>query len=588
LWLLALAVAVPCAAVIAYSIASDARHDEHQAEATTLSVAQLIGSQIQQFVTDATNVAATLAKHPQIRALDPNVRDPVFNQFLELHPQFANLIVRDASGRLIQSAVAAPADSSLAGPIQWLEAVMRNQRFTVGKPAIGRVTRRWICVFGYPIRNATGQVAGALGMSVDLARFRFILNQASLAPESSVTIIDEQGIVILRSPGSAMWLGKPAPDAKIVEIALAAREGHKIAPSITKEDRIFGFTTIPSADWHVLVGIPTRVAFAAARANTLRAALAGTSLLGLVLALVLVVGRLIKEPVAALAEAAAAAAEGRPGQPVPVAGPKEIATVTREFNRMVALRQQKEAEIQQLNQDLERRVQERTAQLEAANTELEAFSYSVSHDLRAPLRGIDGFSKVLLEDYNDKLDEIAKGHLERVRGAVARMSELIDDLLKLSRISRAEMKRGVVDLSATARELTTGLQHSAPDRAVAFVIQPEMIAHGDARLLRVALENLLNNAWKFTRKASPARIEFGAAPVEGQTAFYIRDNGAGFDMAYVSKLFGAFQRLHAPADYEGTGIGLATVQRIVRRHGGRVWAEGKPGEGATFYFTVPG
>ncbi len=235
-------------------------------------------------------------------------------------------------------------------------------------------------------------------------------------------------------------------------------------------------------------------------------------------------------------------------------------------------------------------MKKRTAQLEAANKELEAFSYSVSHDLRAPLRGIDGFSKALLEDCGDKLDEVGKGYLERVRGSVARMGQLIDDLLKLSRISRAELSRRSVDLSAAAKELAAALQSlkEGADRAVTFIIQPGVVAQGDPRLVRVVLENLLNNAWKFTRKTSEARIEFGTLPGDGETAFFVRDNGAGFDMNYVGKLFGAFQRLHAPDEYEGTGIGLATVQRIVRRHGGRAWAEGQPGQGATFYFTLPG
>jgi light-regulated signal transduction histidine kinase (bacteriophytochrome) len=224
--------------------------------------------------------------------------------------------------------------------------------------------------------------------------------------------------------------------------------------------------------------------------------------------------------------------------------------------------------------------------LAAANKELEAFSYSVSHDLRAPLRGIDGFSQALLEDYPDRLDEQGKDYLQRVRSATQRMGALIDDMLSLSRVTRSEMKRETVDLSALAQSITEELQTTQPERRAEFVIASGLTASGDARLLQVLLVNLLDNAWKFTGKHPQARVEFGCTQVEGEPAYFVRDDGAGFDMTYADKLFGTFQRLHTEAEFPGTGIGLATVQRIVHRHGGRVWAEGKVEEGATFHFTL--
>jgi PAS domain S-box-containing protein len=246
-----------------------------------------------------------------------------------------------------------------------------------------------------------------------------------------------------------------------------------------------------------------------------------------------------------------------------------------------------EAKYQALSEELEQRVIQRTAQLEAANRELEAFSYSVSHDLRAPLRGLDGFSRALLEDYGDKLDDQGKLYLQRILTGAQRMSKLIDDMLTLSRVMRREMKVEPVDLSAMARAVASELQRSDPGRRVQFVLAEEVTARGDAGLLRVVIENLFYNAWKFTARHEEARIEFGTMPLpdEGQ-AYFVRDDGAGFDMAYADKLFGAFQRLHSPAEFEGAGIGLATIQRIVHRHGGRVWAEGAVGKGATFYFTL--
>jgi signal transduction histidine kinase len=244
-------------------------------------------------------------------------------------------------------------------------------------------------------------------------------------------------------------------------------------------------------------------------------------------------------------------------------------------------------ELERFNRELETCVRERTAQLEAANRELEAFAYSVSHDLRAPLRALDGFSDELLRSYADRLDDQGRHYLRRLRSGTQRMGQLIDDMLQLSRLNRGEMKRDRVDLTALSEAAAAELRSREPDRQIAFVIEPDLSAVGDGSLLRVAMENLLGNACKFTSRKPSATITVGRAEHEGVPEFFVRDNGAGFDMAHVSKLFGAFQRLHTEREFPGNGVGLAIVQRVVHRHGGQVWAEGSPGQGATFHFTLP-
>lgn len=252
----------------------------------------------------------------------------------------------------------------------------------------------------------------------------------------------------------------------------------------------------------------------------------------------------------------------------------------------VKLRHEAESALQQQRDQLEEIVAARTSQLAAANKELEAFSYSVSHDLRAPLRAIDGFAQALDEDYGSALDQSGRDYLARIRAGAQRMGLLIDDLLRLARVSRAEVRPTTIDLSAMAADIISQIRATTPQRRVQIEIAPNLTAQGDAQLLHVALNNLLDNAWKYTSRTDAARIEVGCRSVDGKPVFYVRDNGAGFDMQYVEKLFGPFQRLHRPEEYAGTGIGLATVARIIHRHNGKIWAEGIPDRGATFYFTL--
>ncbi|BBA70820.1 sensor histidine kinase [Geobacter sulfurreducens] len=258
------------------------------------------------------------------------------------------------------------------------------------------------------------------------------------------------------------------------------------------------------------------------------------------------------------------------------------------FFALAIQRMRAEESIRVLNTELERRVEERTTQLTVSNHELESFCYSVSHDLRAPLRHINSYGTFLLEDYGHLLDDEGREHLARLQAATRRMGSIIDDLLTLSRVSRTELTEEVTDLSRLARDIIDTLRETEPGRQVDVTIEEGLTATGDHTLLPLLLQNLLQNAWKYTSRVEHAVIRFGRWHQEGEPVFYVSDNGAGFDMTHADKLFKPFERLHAASEYEGTGVGLATVHRIVLRHGGRIWAESEPGKGATFCFTLPG
>lgn len=266
---------------------------------------------------------------------------------------------------------------------------------------------------------------------------------------------------------------------------------------------------------------------------------------------------------------------------------RKVEALNVQLQREVEERQRAQEEIRNLNRALELRVIEQGVDLASSNRELAVFSYSASHDLRAPLRAMDGFCQALLEDYADRLDDDGKDLLRRVRAASQHTDRLIDGLLELSQTVRSEIRRASVDLSTMAQTIALELQKSDPVRRVEFAVSPGLAVNADPKMMRIVLEKLLGNAWKFTSKHQQARIEVGTTEHEGERAYFVRDDGAGFDMRYADKLFGPFQRLHAQKEFEGTGIGLATVQRIIDRHGGRLWAEGKVEQGATVFMTVP-
>lgn len=408
---------------------------------------------------------------------------------------------------------------------------------------------------------------------------------------STVSIVDVRGPLLARSSTDAA-AGTTLPIAGQV-VPVPPRTEIARRP-VTTDDRVVGHAVADRAPWVVYVDAPVEVALTAARADFVRDLVIGSVMLALALLLAWLISERITAPIRQLTADAAALGSGQLSRRTAVQSSDEIGVLASAFNETAGAIEQlvgslhvTQAELRGLNAHLEQRVRDRTAQLNALNSELEAFSFSVSHDLRAPLRRIDHFGIALLEDYGDRLDDDGRLMLERLSAGCDQMSVLIDDLLRLSRVSRTELLYQRIDLAALANDVIAELRQAHPDQTVQVIMPETLVAHGDASLLRVVLQNLFANAWKFTRGRPDPQIHLGFVTHDDMPTFYLRDNGVGFNPAQTEKLFRPFQRLHDARDFEGTGVGLATVQRIIHRHGGRVWAEGAIGVGATFWFTLP-
>ena len=448
------------------------------------------------------------------------------------------------------------------------------------------------------VKGLNGNFIGEVVIEIDMGPiYSFIQDTTGLGKTGEALIAKREGneavfLSPLRNdPEAALTKRVSFNDSVAHPAQMAARgeDGSGITRDYQGTEVLAAWRYIPFLRWGLVTKITADEAFAPiAQLRTFFMA-AGFFVVALGAIAALAISKTITGPLRSLQEGAEAIAGGDLDRHVGTNARDEVGQLSRAFDVMtdalvhdITERKYAEEKIKKLNEDLEHHV----AQLVQSNKELEAFSYSVSHDLRSPLRGIDGFSLALLEDYAHKFDDTGRDYLERIRLASQRMAQLIDDLLNLSRITRREMKRERVDLSRIAQDIADRLKKNHPERTVEFVVSGGLTAYGDERLLRIALENLFGNAWKFTGAHQQGRIEFGSAQPDGRAAFFLKDDGAGFDMTYVDKLFGPFQRLHASSDFPGTGIGLATVQRIIHRHGGRVWIEGEVEKGATVYFTL--
>ena len=470
---------------------------------------------------------------------------------------------------------------------------------TISKPVMGKKVKAPALPVAVPVKDSKGNVIGGLVTSNNLSKPNFLdkITEHSFGKIGGyLLLVDAQHrLIITASDKSRIMETLPAPGIKpALDSYIQGGERTGVVVSPMGVEVLTSAKGIPAAGWYLRIALPTVKAFAPIRTMQQRLMLATIFLTLLAGCLTWWMLKRQLAPVFTTIKSLTSLSDSdQYPQALPITSQDEIGELIASFNHLLGILGQREgalkdseAEIRILNDDLDQRISERTAQLEIAYKEMEQFAYSVSHDLRAPLRSIDGFSLALLEDYEDILDEGGKNYLRRVRSATQKMAQLIDDILKLSRITRCELALETVNLTKMAEIIADELHSAEPERMVEFVIAKGLKTSGDSALLKVVLNNLLGNAWKFTGSHAEARIEFGSAKVDGKTAFFIRDDGAGFDAKYADKLFVTFQRLHSEQEFSGTGIGLSLVQLIIHRHGGTVWGEGAVEHGATFWFTI--
>lgn len=591
--LLVLLAVIPAFAGITYASLQERRQDALQAEQQALLMAMISSSTFSELASAAEQLLGTLAELQEVRNGDIAATDALFRRLLKQYPIYSIIGALDARGNLYSSSLPESGTVNAADRAYFQRAV-RARGFAIGDFIIGRLTGTSAVTFAYAVLDQPGNVQSVLFAGMDVARLTQLDPTVSLPTGTIVTIVDDTGTVLARYPDPDRLVGRVMVEAPMARKVLGRKAAGTVAAAgFDGVKRLYGFVPLQgtSGGPYVIVGIPEGTAFAAAnqgfQRNIIILLLSLLTALGLALAITsLGVMRPVSRLIAITRRIADGDLEARTGFSGDKSELGELARAFDDMGRQIAQRQAEQKRAEEEINNLNMSLSHRALELEASNTELEAFSYSVSHDLRAPLRSMAGFSQALLEDYRSQLDEQGKSYLMRIQESSDLMAKLIDDLLELSRVTRTEMRREPVDLSLMAQTILAELQKAEPQRRVEYIIAPGLVAQGDSRLIRLMLENLLENAWKFTGKAASPRIEVGVTDHDGEPTYFVRDNGTGFNMAYAAKLFLPFQRLHKTSEFPGTGIGLATVQRIIARHGGRVWAEGEVDQGTTFYFTI--
>lgn len=582
LMLVAVAI-VPVAAVSLLSIYRDAERGSDEARANTRTLAKIIAANTSRTLTANREAMEALAQRPLMQAVDIRRCDPLLDDFHTLFPRFANLTTIDLQGIAVCSAVPQPGGKPVdVSKTEWFQRALAEKGFLAGDPFVGPITGRQVSVLVSPIRDDGGNLKGFVGLPLDLQQYDPNISSAPLPPGTRYGIVSIRGRLIWRNEDPEQLVGKSLLDNAVVRKAMEVRDGVFDGTGTDGVERFYAVAPIPEADWYAFVGIPSQAIRDEARRNTVLRLLLDALFLALLAGCAVYLAQRIAAPVQALAAVARRLKEGDGEVRAAVAGPTEVAEVAAEFNEMVDTLKAAHTDQQRLNADLEERVAARTAELERANKALEAFSYSVSHDLRAPLRAINGYAQLLREDEADHLSADGCGMLDRLSANTNRLGHLIDDILDYSRAGRLPLRRAAVDLDTLVNDIVDELRQEFP--AVNFEIRLLPVVQGDAAMLRQIFVNLLGNACKFSARRERPLVEVWSDATDGATTLHVRDNGIGFDMQYADKLFGIFQRL--TGQFPGSGVGLAIVKQLVERHGGRVWCEAAPDAGAAFHFTL--
>lgn len=545
-----------------------------------------IAREIDDFMETSQNILYSLALHPAIINNDSTACDAIFSRLLPLYPYHLNILAADMNGRNIGSAV----EPEKAHALNYSD----NTWFKRGKMGVSTINDLHISklfsqpsvMITMPVFNDNGVQTAVLGFPVDLKSFQeHLVTTEALAPNTAITVIDNNGTVIIDTHSEAN-IGKPYINATIIAALQKETEGSLTDFDSMKTERFYSYATVEISGWKVLMGIPVSEVYAEANRAAMTHFIIFSLICGTGILFSLLYSRRIGHKVELLISGFNEISTGNLDYRVTIAGKDEFAYAAQAFNRMIAERKIAEDEIKNLAASLEKNVAERTAELTNAKVELEAFSYTVSHDLQAPARHVIAYTEMLLTDHSAELSDAGRHHLSRIHKAGENMRQMIIHLLSLSTLNRKELNRSRTDLSSLCRSIISELAEPEPARNVTVSIEDGMFIDADPVLLEIAVKNLLENAWKYTGKAACPCIEIGQIIENSTDCFYVKDNGCGFDMAYADKLFAPFQRLHPEQDYVGSGVGLATVFRIVQRHGGSITAQSTPGNGAVFCFTM--
>jgi signal transduction histidine kinase len=579
--LVLLAVA-PCLGVVILTAFEQKRLNQADTESDLVRRVRGIAAHHETIISEVSALLAAVTEIPFVREADPRRCADFFDGLLVRFPACTAFALVSPEGRALFSTQPYPEDASFVER-PWFKSVTARRSFYVGEYEVGRFSGKPTLPAACPAVDKKGDVGLVVYAPLDIARINKLDTTEHLYPDEVLGFLDRKGTLLSRTPEIPEDRRLKASQTEIVRIVLEKGEGAAVAVGIDGIRRMFAFTQLGrnTPYGYVYSGIPVDRVFEAANRILLINLIALFAVALCACAAAVAFGRiLIVRPVNDLLATTERLASGDFSARTGRAHDKgEIGRLAQGLDAMAAA-------LQRNRESLEQVVHERTAQIEAANEELRSFSYSVSHDLRTPLRIIEGFSRRLLKKHEQSLDNNGQDCVRRIVDGCRRMSDIIDDLLNLSRVTAAELKSERVDISGLAAEIADELRRSDPNRKVEFIIHPGLTARGDLGLIRAALMNLMGNAWKFTGKKPVAQIVVGGEDSKDGRALYVKDNGAGFHSSQAHRLFTAFERLHPEEEFPGTGIGLAIVKRIIHRHGGRVWAEGEVSQGAVFYFTL--